>query len=123
MASLVPSVRSLVIASKAARRAAEHLGLRQAEFAAIVGMSPTTASRLYNGQYELKAESKELELSLLLVRVFRSLDAILGGDLENMKKWIDAENRHLSGVPRELLKRAEGLVRVAEYLDAMRGAL
>jgi transcriptional regulator with XRE-family HTH domain len=111
-----------VVVTKATRRAAASLGLSQKELARVIGVSEATVSRLAGGKL-LDARSKEGELALLLVRVFRSLDALVGGDDDKARAWLDAPNAHLAGVPRERLQTALGLVEVAQYLDAMRGKL
>ena len=67
--------------------------------------------------------TKEGELALLFLRVFRSLDALVGGNAAHAKAWLRAENRHVGGVPLRRMKKIEGLVDVAEYLDAMRGTI
>ncbi len=77
-------------------------------------------SRLRAGQRAISLKSKEAELALMLVRVYRSLDGILGEDREAMRAWFHGKNRHLRGVPAELIRKTDGLVRVLEYLDAMR---
>ena len=61
--------------------------------------------------------------ALLFLRVFRSLDALVGGNEASARAWLQADNRHLGGVPLDRMKRIEGLVDVAEYLDAMRGTI
>ena len=104
-------------------RAGERLGLSQRELAGILGVSPATLSRLARPREprRLEAASKEGELAVQLLRVYRSLDALLGGDDEANRRWLRAENHHLGGVPATLLQSVTGLVHVAEYLDAMRG--
>jgi len=47
----------------------------------------------------------------------------VGGNESKARAWFRAENHHLGGVPAELCQRAEGLVSVVHYLDAMRGTL
>ena len=84
--------------SKAVRNAAGLLEIRQNALARILGVSPATASRLCAGTYQLSPErGKEWELAVLLVRLFRSLDALLGhgdgatlthGD-HSMRVWHD----------------------------------
>jgi hypothetical protein len=54
--------------------------------------------------------------------MFRSLDAILGHD-EQAKQWLDGKNLALNGRPAELIRSAEGLIRVIHYLDAYRGRI
>lgn len=104
-------------------RAGERLGLKQAQLARIIGVSESTMTRIVSGRAELNVDGKDGELALLLLRVFRSLDTVVGGDPAALKAWFHAENGHLGGVPAKLVERAEGLVRVAEYLDGVRGTL
>ncbi len=109
------------VLTKALERAAELLGFTDREIAAILGVSPASVSRLSRGTRTIDPGSKEGELALLFLRVFRSLDGLLGGDAEQSRRWLRASNHHLAGIPAELLRTAQGLVRVADYLDALRG--
>ena len=108
------------VLTRATLRAAESLGLSQRELSAVLGVSAASLSRLGKGR-QVDPSSKEGELALLFLRVFRSLDSIVGGDAEAARAWLHAENDHLGGVPGELIARVDGLVRVVEYLDALRG--
>jgi uncharacterized protein (DUF2384 family) len=109
--------------TKAVMRAAGILQLRQASIARILGVSPATVSRLYAGSYLLNPErGKEWEFALLFIRLFRSIDAILGhGD--SAHKWLTGYNTALNGRPAEMIESTEGLVRVLHYLDAHRGRI
>ena len=107
------------VLTKATLRAAEHLGIHNALLASIIGVSEASISRL-SGAREIDPATKEGELAILFVRMFRSLDALFG-DTETCKRWLWAENEHLRGVPAELLRSLEGLVNVVRYLDAVRG--
>lgn len=109
------------VLTKATRRAAEFLGLSDAILAEVLGVSASTVSRMRDGR-PIDPDSHEGECALLLVRVFRGLDALLG-DLESCRKWMRAKNLHLGGVPADLIRTVQGLVRVTQYLDAMRGKL
>lgn len=111
------------VLAKAALRAAERLGLSRSTLARVIGVSAASLSRVASGRRGLEPSTKEGELALLLVRVYRSLDALVGGDEAAARAWLAAEHRHLGGVPAERLTSVEGLMRVAEYLDAMRGRL
>ncbi len=107
--------------SKAVIRAAGLLGFNQAAVAEILGVSTATASRLHAGTYMLEPDrKKEWEHALLFVRLFRSLDAILGHG-EKARLWLTGENRALNAPPADLIRTTEGLVRVVHYLDAYRG--
>jgi hypothetical protein len=85
-----------------------------------LGVSEASISRLSSGARTLEPASKEGELALLLVRAYRSLDALVGTDAGQRIAWMTGFNRALNGKPAELIQSAEGLVVVVSYLDAMR---
>jgi len=58
-----------------------------------------------------------------LIRLYRSLDALVGNDGEKRLAWMNSHNRALSGVPRDLMQKAEGLCAAVAYLDGMRATL
>lgn len=109
--------------AKATIRAAELLGLTQAELAPILGVSRATVSRMASGEHLLAPEQKAWELAALFVRLFRSLDALVGSNEAQARAWLNGENLALGVAPKELIPRAEGLVRVVQYLDAARGRI
>ncbi len=120
-ASSTPADSAMVL-TKALLRASRRLDLRQKQLAAVLGVSTASLSRLAQGRV-IRPETKEGELAILFVRLFRSLDALLGGNEEANRQWFHAPNEHLGGVPAELIRTVQGLVRVVEYLDAMRSRL
>jgi DNA-binding XRE family transcriptional regulator len=117
-----PAERSAVV-SKAVSRAAELLGLTNAALARTIGVSEATASRLRSGRYALEPAGKPYELALLLVRLFRGLDAVVGGDAASLQSWMVAANHALGGVPRDLVQTATGLVAAVDYVDAARARI
>jgi len=108
--------------SKAVVRAARLLGVKQTQLAGILGISTATASRLATGEYKLAPNRKEWELGSLFVRLFRSLDALLGHG-EQAHTWLNSRNLALGEAPAEMLESAEGLIRVLHYLDTYRGRI
>lgn len=108
------------VLTKAVLRATSLLGLSNAALARVLGVSEASVSRLGTGARAIDPESKEGELALLLVRVYRSLDALVGTDEVQRRAWMGGYNRALNGRPRDLIQRADGLVAVVSYLDAMR---
>lgn len=110
------------VLAKALLSAAGRLGLRNRQLAAVIGSSEASVSRLQHGR-GLDPDTKEGELGLLFLRVFRSLDALVGGDEDKARAWLQAHNTHLGGVPAERIRTVEGLIDVVQYLDAMRGRL
>ena len=108
------------VLAKASARASEHLGQTGAGLARTIGLSEATVSRLLKGEVTLNPEKKEGELSLLLVRVYRALDALVGTDDQKHRAWMNGYNKALGGVPLQLIERADGLVATLNYLDGMR---
>jgi transcriptional regulator with XRE-family HTH domain len=116
-----PSAGAVV--TKAVWRAAIALGLSQKELGRLLGVSEATVSRIASGKVTLDVDKKEGELALLFVRLFRSLDALVGGSEKKARAWFSSANSHISGVPKERVQTVEGLVHVTQYLDAMRGKI
>jgi transcriptional regulator with XRE-family HTH domain len=112
-----------IVLAKAAGRATGLLGLSGAALSRVIGMSEPTVSRILRGQRPINPASKEGELAALLVRVYRSLDALVGNDAALRSQWMTSFNRDLGGVPRDLIESAQGLVATLAYLDGMRAPL
>lgn len=120
IASPVSQTDHAVVLAKATIRASNLLGLSGAALSRTIGLSEPTISRMQRGEKTLNPQSKEGELSLLLVRVYRSLDALVGTDDTKRKLWMTGFNKALGGVPIQLIERADGLVATLNYLDGMR---
>ena len=117
-----PAPDPALVLTKAVLNAAQLLGLRNRELAAVLGSSEASISRLQTNRL-IEPETKEGELALLLLRLFRSLDALVGGAEAKARAWLHAENSHLGGTPAKRIRSVEGLVDVVQYLDSMRGRL
>jgi len=59
----------------------------------------------------------------LLIRLYRSLDALVGNDEKRRLDWLNAYNRAFNGVPKDMVQTAQGLVLVVAYLDGMRATV
>ena len=118
-----PTPEEGLVLSRATVRAARFLAIPQAELAAVIGVSGATLSRLANGQKQLEAGSKPWQLAALFVRLFRSLDAIVGSDDAAARAWLRSDNSALGGTPLELIREPAGLVRAVDYLDAARARI
>ena len=59
---------------------------------AVLGVSEATVSRMRRRDFLLERGTKPFELGVLFVRLFRSLDAIVGGDEAVAKAWIKNPN-------------------------------
>lgn len=108
------------VITKAALRAADQLRLTARVLAATIGVSEATVSRMRRDEFRLEPGTKPFELAILFIRLFRSLDAIVGGDGAVAKAWLDNPNLVLDARPIEKLQTVSGLVDVIAYLDARR---
>lgn len=113
-----------VALTKAALRAADILGVPQRVLADIIGVSAATISRAAGTGAPLDPDGKPGELAKLWVRVFRSLDAIVGSNDAAARAWLTAPNAAFGGAkPFDRLRSAEGLIHVLHYLDSARARL
>jgi len=118
-----PATDAAAVLSRATVRAARLLGVAQADLAEVIGVSGATLSRLANGRRLLEPGSKPWQLAALFVRLFRSLDAIVGSDDAAARAWLRSDNQALGGVPLSLIRDPAGLVRTVDYLDAARARI
>lgn len=104
------------VLTQALLTAGEFLGLTRDALGAAIGKERTVFSR-----GKVAPNTKAGELALLLIRCYRSLYALVGGDRDQMRHWMHTANSHTGGIPAEQVQNVQGLVRVMEYLDAIRG--
>lgn len=117
------TVDGRAVVTKAVVKVAELYGLQNQVIAKVLGVSESTVSRMRSNEYQLAEGSKSFELALFLVRVFRSLDAIVGSNDTVAKQWLTGDNQGLGGRPIDLIQTVDGLVNVVTYLDAARGRI
>jgi len=126
------------VVAKAVPRAARYLGIANRELAEILGYSESTVSRMSGGAYTPEPRDKPDERCALFLRVYRSLDAFAGGDRDTATRWLRAPNiglaalapddyrrprselKALGRVPLDAMKDIQGLIDVANDLDARR---
>lgn len=109
------------VLTQAVAEAARRLGLKSTQLKAVIGTSQPTASRLLNGKYQLSADTKTWELAAHLVRLYRSLSALVGGDDALARDWLTSANSAFDNdLPLTVIQRIDGLVHACDYLDAHR---
>mgnify|MGYP001099486972 CR=1 FL=1 len=124
----MPSVQSHIatgaaenaVVTKATLRAAELLDVTARVLASVIGVSEATVSRMRKQEFLLERGTKPFELAVLFVRLFRSLDAIVGGDEGIARAWLKNANTAFDGAPIEKIQSISGLVDVIAYLDSRR---
>ena len=111
------------VLTRAVIKAADHLAISPKILSKIIGLSEATVSRMRHGDYALSPTTKPFEIGVLFIRLFRSLDALVGGDATVAQGWLNNPNTALNGTPIEKLQTISGLVEVIAYLDARRAIL
>lgn len=108
------------VLTKAALRAAGRLGVTGRQLAEIIGVSEATISRLRRNEAVLEDGTKPFQMAVIFVRVFRSLDAITGGDEGVARAWLTKPAIGLSNrKPIDLLQTTAGAEAVEEYLTRL----
>jgi hypothetical protein len=108
------------VVTKALLRAAARLDVPQKAVSRVIGVSEATVSRLHSGRATLASSDKAFELAVLFIRLFRGLDAMVGGDEAAARAWLRAPNLVLGEVPLTRIQSVTGLVDVVTYLDSRR---
>lgn len=121
-AATQPSLHADQVLAKAVLRAAQQLGLSQAELGAVLGLHRTGISRLKHSG-SLAPDSKQGELALLLIRLARGLYALAGGDELWIRHFMHSPNQVTGGIPVEQVQRIQGLITVLHFVDGIRGKL
>jgi uncharacterized protein (DUF2384 family) len=111
------------VLAKAFIRAGDNLGLSSRALSQVVGLSEASISRLRQGATNVLSNPRTFELAALFVRLYRSLDAIAGGDDRVAQAWLNNGNTMLRDRPVNLIGSIEGLVRVIHYLDSRRALI
>lgn len=108
------------VLTKAVINASERLDLQAKVLSTVLGLSEASISRMKHGDYTLEPSTKPFELGVLFIRLFRSLDAIVGGDTNVARAWLRNANTVFGASPIEKIQTIAGLMDVIAYLDARR---
>jgi hypothetical protein len=112
------------VLTKALLNMAHLYELKGKELNEIIGLSEASITRLRQGKAQIDPKSKEGEIALLLLRLYRSLNALLGSNsYDKARAWLNSDNQYFGEAPIEHIKSVAGLVHVVNYLDAMRGKI
>jgi len=116
----IESPEKTQVVAKALMNVKEELSLSNEAVGGIIGADASTVFRI--GKKGDMKENKSYEAALLLIRVYRSLYALLGGSKEAMSHWLNTENLDFQKQkPISIMASWIGLVEIVQYLDAMRG--
>ena len=110
-----------LVLTKAFIRMSEKLNLERNELSDILGISEATLSRMFNQNQTSLIDpfSKSGEIALLMIRLYKNLSALFGGNDDHCRSWLRRENKRFNAKPIEMIKKLQGLVATLEYLDEM----
>ncbi|AIB10521.1 hypothetical protein ABAZ39_00485 [Azospirillum argentinense] len=118
------AISNAQVVTKAVLRAADQLDIPNTILAKILGVSEPTVSRMRKHGLTLSTSDKSFELAILFIRLYRSLDAIVGGDPNVARAWLRNVNTALDdSKPLDKVQTITGLVHVIHYLDSRRAVL
>ena len=111
------------VLTKAIRNMVNFYELSGKDLSTIMGISESSATRLNQGKKIVSPNTKEGEMALLLLRLYRSLNTLVGNNHHKAKAWLNSANTYFKAKPIDRIKTITGLVDVVNYLDAMRGKI
>ena len=112
------------VVTEALVHAAADLKFTNEELGQIIGVSPAFVSQMRTGKKQLSHGKKPYQLAQLLLRVYRSLYPMAGGDVVSMQQWLRHENNELEQAPPLThMLTPQGLVGVLDYLDGYRARI
>ncbi len=122
MASRAPNIQKKddKLLTSAVSKIATFWGLSNVKLGSVLGLSEATISRLRSEKAFLDPASKSFEAGQFLLRLFRSLDALMGSDDDAAKSWLTSHNLDLEARPIDLIDSFKGLLTVCDYVDAHR---
>tara|TARA_R110002110_G_scaffold252437_1_gene468301 strand:- start:404 stop:796 length:393 start_codon:yes stop_codon:yes gene_type:complete len=122
LASRAPNIQKKddKLLTSAVSKIAAFWGLSNVKLGSVLGLSEATISRLRSGKTFLDPASKSFEAGQFLLRLFRSLDALMGSDDDAAKSWLTSHNLDLEARPIDLIDSFKGLLTVCDYVDAHR---
>ena len=110
------------VLGKAVIETSDFFGLSNEVLGKVLGRDRTSITRLKKNP-SIDPYSKTGELALLLIRVYRGLFAILGGNQAAMREWLQQNNFALQGQPLNQIQSVMGLTSTVQYVDSMRGKI
>lgn len=112
------SMERAAVLAGAVCEGAKRLCIGPAELGRIIGVSRPVAARILRGEANLRPGSKTWELAVFVVRVYRALFVLFGGDDHLAQGWLHAPNLAFAHErPIDVLQHIDGLIRVCAYLD------
>ena len=121
--SVKATLRKGKILTQAVMNAAKYLGLNDQQLSTALEISTDELCAMRSGSKQLIENSTSFVRAIYVVRIYRSVFAIMGGDELVMRQWMKSPNTALDAIPIEIIKTWEGLESVVNYLDTRRAPI
>ena len=116
------NVESKVVLAKSLLNTADQLGLKEAQLASVIGVHCDTISS-FKANPELDPVTKQGELAILLIDIYRAVYVLSGGDSEWIHYFMNSYNEATKGVPIEQIQTISGLTTVLHFVDSVRAKM
>ena len=107
------------VLAKAFLNVSNQLNLNQTQIAAIIEISIAVVIQLQT-EMNIDPISKQGELALLIIKLFRTLHNLSGGYLDWIRHFLESKNRVTGGIPIKQIETERGLVSVLQFVEAIR---
>lgn len=104
------------ILAKAFFKASEQLNLSQTQLAMILGISEPEIHKL-RSKGQIDPFSQQGERALLIIRLFKALYNLSGGDQKKIQLFLNTRNRVTGGIPLKQIETTHGLVACLQFVE------
>lgn len=111
------------VLTEAVLKAAGLLDLSDHALEQILQLDAGIIASVRDGQTVFAEGSTAFSRGTSLARLFRSLDALVGGNEDIARQWLRTKNTVLKAIPLELIQSGDGLDHVIVYLDSRRAQI
>ncbi|MDH2465120.1 DUF2384 domain-containing protein [Acinetobacter baumannii] len=116
------NVEPKVVLAKSLLNTADQLGLKEAQLASIIGVNCDFISNL-KANPELDPATKQGELAILLIEIYRAVYVLSGRDSEWIHYFMNSYNDATKGVLIEQIQTISGLNKVLNFVDSVRAKM
>jgi len=118
MSPLSQSINTSKVLTKASWKAAELLGLKSEQFVRILHLE-CLDMKLSEATLMFDPNSKQGEIALILIRIYKALYNLNGSDIEWMHHFLNSPNLLTGGIPIEQLESMNGLLSVLNTVESL----
>ena len=118
MNPLSQPINTSKVLTKASWKAAELLGLKPEQFVRILHLECLDMN-LSEATLMFDPNSKQGEIALILIRIYKALYHLNGGDIKWMHHFLNSPNLLTGGIPIEQLESMSGLLSVLNTVESL----